>query len=182
MPPNRIQFFHFRTCFRRKVCVLEVGATPTGRRHPTQRKILDPPLRSVHIQFNKVEVVLGFHRSSSFLRYLKLNQYLFKGYFTLLNRIKEEGYLGAKGYFWAKITWQKDGSPQALNIYLNLLFIYFLPDNIFTVINKLYQTLVQLVISLYTFSELSPKSKRVKFPKNQMSLKVKVFKCAQEKC
>ena len=35
-PPNRTNFFHFRICFRRKVCV-------GGWRHP-QREILDPPL------------------------------------------------------------------------------------------------------------------------------------------
>ena len=29
-PPNRINFFRFRICFRRKVYALEVGAPPTG--------------------------------------------------------------------------------------------------------------------------------------------------------
>ena len=33
--PNRIQFFRFHICFRRKSPTLEVGAPPTARRPPT---------------------------------------------------------------------------------------------------------------------------------------------------
>ena len=42
MPPNRIQFFHFRICFHQKVPTLEVGA-PQQLGAP-QWEILDPPL------------------------------------------------------------------------------------------------------------------------------------------
>ena len=47
-PLNRIQFFRFRICFRRKVFMSEVVPTPTGRR-PPPREILDPPLWWPHL-------------------------------------------------------------------------------------------------------------------------------------
>ena len=42
-PPNRINCFHFRIHFHRKVYVSEVGAPPNGS-VPPQREILDLPL------------------------------------------------------------------------------------------------------------------------------------------